>query len=217
MKVVLVDYKKIYKKECCNMIENTWAFHKLLSGVKEKRLVYEGFFDMYLIESTYKKVAIDKDGNVLGYLLGQNKQKKNSISLTNKLFVKLIYLFYVLVGKFGNRNVLSEILKLQNKAYNEVIPPNESFDSEIVLFFVSEKARGLGVGRLLINDYLDNYCQANNLKTTILFTDESSTYSFYEKFGFKRYKTTEYSEKLKKVEGDRAFSYIYNSDGSQIV
>ncbi len=208
MEITLKEFKRKHKKECCHMIEQTWSFQELLCGVKDKKIIFKGFFETYLAQSHYRKVALNEKGEVLGYLLGKNRREKTFKIFIEQFLIKAIYLYYILIGKLGKRKQIFKLLKLQEKAYKEVIPPKEKFDSEIELFFVNEKARGLGVGRLLIKDYLKNYCEAKGLKNIVLFTDESSTYEFYEKYGFKRYKTTKYSKELRAVQGKRAFSYI---------
>lgn len=208
MKISLKDYKRKYQKECCKMAEQTWAFPHLLYGRCNKKILFKGFFESYLTQSHYRKVAINEDGEILGYLLGKNRQKKSFTLWLQNIFMKIKYLFHILIGNFGERKRIFQLLKLQDKAYEAVIPLGEEFDAEIELFFVHKEARGLGIGRDLLEDFLNNYCKNNQLKNVVLFTDESSTYEFYDKYGFKRYKTTEYSKTLREVQGKRAFSYI---------
>ncbi len=192
------------------MAKQTWAFPQLLYGRCHTKILFKGFFESYLTQSHYRKVAIDKEGKILGYLLGKNRKKKSLSLWLQNILMKSKYLFHIFIGNLGQRKRIFQLLKLQNQAYETVIPQGEEFDAEIELFFVDKQARGLGVGRLLLEDFLNNYCKNNMLKNVILFTDESSTYEFYDKYGFKRYKTTEYSKTLREVQGKRAFSYILN-------
>ncbi len=208
MNISLKNYHKKYQKACSQLAEQNWAFQDLLYGPKDKNILFEGFFKSYLVQSHYRKVAINEKGEVLGYLLGKNRRKKSLKLWLEKMGVNSLYLYYILRGKLGEKKRIFKLLKLQNATYNKVIPPSCDFDSEIELLFVHKKARGLGIARLLLEDFFDNYCKTNGLNNVILFTDESSTYKFYDRYGFKKYKTTPYPQTLREVQGNRAFTYI---------
>lgn len=172
-----VNYKKSYLKDASKMMGKTWTMDKHLKKLKDRNIIYSIFFKLSYIDSDYCDMVVDENDKLLGFLLAGKTKKSKRIGVGIELIFNLI------IGKFGKRiNAVKVMLKM-SKDFNEIMSDSINYDNEIKLFFVSEDARGLGLGKKLMNRYI-SYCKKENIKSIILMTDEGCNYGFYDYYGF---------------------------------
>lgn len=95
------------------------------------------------------------------------------------------------------------------KAYNNVLQDKSSYGCEISLFFVSDLARGKGIGKGLMGRFIE-YCRENDIQNIILMTDASCNFGFYDHCGFTRVNEV-YSEFFGESKDEyNGFAYAYS-------
>jgi hypothetical protein len=184
----IVDFKFKYYKQCIDIIFDTW---KLIGNCVGKRLnknkiFHHRYFLMSLLLCDYKKIVIDSNGNVFGYLLGRTKpiNKVNKQIMVPKFLIDVVVFINGLIGFLGNsiRVGLKEIYD-EYVDYEKHLYKNCVYDSTIELFIIKKELKNKGIGRLLYYDY-ENFLKSNNKKKCLLWTTPSCDYQAYEKFGF---------------------------------
>ena len=137
-----------------------------------------------IISSSYCKIA-EINNEVVGIILGKAKEDKNKLwSIKNlisilKSFIKLISI------NSKNKKIIKELSNITS-IYKDLIRNKENqFQGCIQLFIVSEKYRGLKIGKTLLS-YLFSYMKSYKVNSIYLFTDTRCNYGFYDSQGFER-------------------------------
>ncbi len=137
-----------------------------------------------IISSSYCKIA-EINNEVVGIILGKAKEDKNKLwSIKNlisilKSFIKLISI------NSKNKKIIKELSNITS-IYKDLIRNKENqFQGCIQLFIVSEKYRGLKIGKTLLS-YLFSYMKSYKVNSLYLFTDTRCNYGFYDSQGFER-------------------------------
>ena len=177
--LVTSDYETI--KE---LIGEAFGFSDFIKDKELLDIMLSGYLQECILDSSFSKVA-QKDGKVIGFILGNAKNDKNRIiNSNNPLDIDMNSIESIISNK-ENRTLLEEFLKIQT-TYKEIIKGKEDqFQGCIQLFVVSKESRGLGVGKALVK-YLSDYMKSMNVKSLYLFTDSRCNYGFYDSQNFNK-------------------------------
>ncbi|WP_297134986.1 GNAT family N-acetyltransferase [Terrisporobacter sp.] len=177
--LVTSDYKII--KE---LIGEAFGFSDFIKDKELLDIVLSGYLQECILNSSFSKVA-QKNGKVIGFILGNAKNDKNRIiSSSNPLDIDMNSIESIISNK-ENHTLLEEFLKIQT-TYKEIIKGKEDqFQGCIQLFVVSKESRGLGVGKTLVK-YLSDYMKSMNVNSLYLFTDSRCNYGFYDSQNFNK-------------------------------
>ena len=85
-------------------------------------------------------------------------------------------------------------------------------DFELVLFAVSDNARGLGIGSTLM-DHAQRYLAAQGASKAFLFTDTDCTWEYYEHRGMRRAAEQSFANDETQILPERMFVYEMNLEG----
>lgn len=171
------------------IIGDAFGFNNLINDTKFLDIMLNSYLQSCILESSYCKVA-EKNNKVIGIILGHaDKDNKKIGSLHNKLGF-LSSMMKIFVSKKENKTLLRDLSKIQD-TYNEFIEDKKGdFQGCIHLFIVAKEARGLGVGKSLLNQ-LFNYMNSMEVTSLYLYTDTRCNYGFYDSQNFQRIKEKE--------------------------
>lgn len=192
MEIQFRVYKKKDREACWNMMVTTWQYEHYFPSIKNIDHLYRLVFDMYRVHSDYLEIAIGvsddatKVSEPVGFLFGETKPPSAIKKLQYRLFLLKITLFW-LVGCYGNKKVARDVFQNYAHDISFLLGDCNSSDAHMHSFFISDKARGAGVGKLLLNRFTE-YCQNNQNHCIILVTDTDCNYGFYDHCGFERIK-----------------------------
>ena len=182
------EYRPAFYQDAACLMASTWKLNEYLKRPKDPELIFQFYFESSLIGSNYTDFVVDYDGRVLGYLMASIPEKASVGSvIREKLRLLKMYgrfCFHFLAGNLGQRKQVLESLALGKSLDDIVYEHEDDYDSEITLFFVSDELRGQGVGRQLMERYLQ-CCQAQGVKEIFLTTDLACNVGFYDHYGFK--------------------------------
>lgn len=178
----------ITKKDYANIkkiIDEAWNFSHYIKKKDNKDIWLSIFMHTVVIQKNYIQVAI-LDGEVIGLLCGDVKRRygysKNLKHIFNTAFIAIRLLLF---SPKEDRKCLRSFLRLQDVQNNLIKDTEIVFDAEIEFFVVGSASQGKGVGKKLLNNYLD-YCKSINVINIFVLTDNKCNYGFYEHNGFMR-------------------------------
>ena len=180
-----IVYREVDKRDYGDLkklINDAWHFEKYINKPKSVQHMLNANMRLALLSQNYTQVA-ELNGEVVGYLYGRVDGK--SIPLKN--LVHIPHILYHGASLFfksrHERNLIRGFLNMI-KVYMKLLKNTKSnYDGELVFFVVSSKCRGKGIGKKLLNNYLD-YCRRHSVKNIYVYTDVNCNYGFYDFNGF---------------------------------
>jgi ribosomal protein S18 acetylase RimI-like enzyme len=137
-----------------------------------------------LAEKTFSCIA-EKDGRVVGVILGQAKSDYKYLAHLNHIFAIAFHSAAMTLKSTLYQCSTSDYKKV-HEIYHKLISGKEKeFDGVLTLFAVTQDCRGLGVGKKLLFHFFE-YLKKNNSTHIYLYTDSSCNYGFYDSQGFVR-------------------------------
>lgn len=181
MKLQNIEYNSNYFTQIMELLKKTWDFSLHFKNLKDENYLYGIYLKKVLINCSYKKVIVDESGKVQGSIFAQINNYSNRLKMFR---LNTSIFFHVLKGSFGKRAVafkfFHQYIRECNKLYEK-----PKFDREVYLLMVSSNTKGKGIGKLLIDDYV-NECKKNSIKKIGLQTGADCDYRFYDHLGFTR-------------------------------
>ena len=191
---------------CERLVAKTWSKNLLLKNSGDADGLAGMMLHNMMQNADYMEIA-DKEGEVAGFLLGNTAlRQKTSILQTASLYFNSTQQLM-----FNSNICFCKKTKLINtfiESENNMKKATEKMkaDGEVCLFVVDSVYRGFGIGRRLMDRFLE-HCKNQDVRFIILKTDESCNYAFYDNYGFNRVKT--YYDPLVAYEGIAPESYLY--------
>jgi len=177
------QYRSEDRSRCVELAIEAWP--GLTSGLPPE--IREDFWGM-LIDfadgySDWKEVSC-VDGEVVGFLFGRTRPPPSFREAIGLLRI-LIEPFRSMRKKAGtaatialfSRNILEEL--------NIILKTPES-DGEVVFIVVGSGHRGRGIGRMLVDRFIEEAVRRNSKAISVFTTDPGCDWRFYEARGFER-------------------------------
>ncbi len=173
------DYEPIKK-----LIGEAFGFNEFIKDKKCLDMLLSDYLKKCITASSFSKVA-QKDGKVIGIILGNAKKDENRVPYSNGTLDFSSNDFDSVMSNEENVKFLKEFTKVID-IYDEFISGKEdNFQGCIQLFIISKESRGLGVGKTLVN-YVFDYMKTMDVKSLYLYTDNRCNYGFYDYQNFNR-------------------------------
>ena len=147
--------------------------------------IYEAMVEVCDRLSTYSELAII-EGEVAGFIFGRIERHFTLIDKCCLVKKYLTLLGRFLLGRYGSRQKLVRLvgpLLREGQELRRNIPPSEGW---IEYFAVSPKYQGQGVGRKLMDRFVQHAARWG-VQALSVFTDETASFWFYERYGFQRW------------------------------
>jgi GNAT superfamily N-acetyltransferase len=187
---------------CAQLSVDAWPISQVIAPQDTDSLM-KAYVRISLILSDYSEICY-YNNEVLGFLFGMTSMRYPDFNKRLDLW-KLLWGF--ITGKYGRIKRRFRFLLAFLTTMIKVEFLCSKFDSEIVLFVVDGQYRGKGIGKALVNHFID-YAKQNKKETIYLYTDIESNWPFYEKTGFTKYKDF-YDPEVSFLRGERTMSFIY--------
>lgn len=141
------------------------------------------FISPVLNKSTFGRVAI-LDGEVIGVIFGSRDGETASCRLLQEDYTSELLKLLNLNNE--ESKLFIELTSMTNEAYSKLIRGKENdFQGCLEFFAVSEAARGKGIGKKILSEFI-SYLRDTKATKIYVYTDTMSNYGFYEHYGFIR-------------------------------
>ncbi len=208
MELRTTPYRDEYRRQCIDLMSDTWNHNALFPGLTRENLVNELFFHEATVGANYSRIVLDENDRVAGYLFGILKRDSRGrlIRGLRTLGVIVRMLFHFLAGHLGPRRrgwkTAAGLLAMMSALESH----RRDSDAFVSLFFVASSLRGRGWGKRLMEDF-QRHCEAQGYQRIYLWTDKGCNYLFYDRQGFRR--TIEVSSPLLAGYGDEPNGFAY--------
>ncbi|MCL0065484.1 GNAT family N-acetyltransferase [Dehalococcoidia bacterium] len=187
-----IDFRRCERADfpaCASIGEAAFASdaHAFARKIKGLRLpcIYAAAAEVSDAGSTYSELAII-DGEVAGFLFGRIERHFTLIDKCRLVKRYLPLLWRFLLGQFGPRQKLLQLLgplASEEQELRRNVPPSEG---RIEYFAVSPEYQGRGVGRSIMDRFVQ-YAERYGVRAVSVFTGETVSFWFYERYGFQRW------------------------------
>ena len=181
-----ITYRQLRKcdyNDIMGLIDDAWNIDRYINKPKSKKHLLNAFMRATMLAQNYTEVAV-LDGEVVGLLFGKIPKLKGFWKNIRHI-VPAVYHSLCLNFRKYDRNVLKGFVDMQNVYAKLLENIGEVYESELEFFIVNSKCQGLGVGKTLLNNYLD-YCRDKGIKNQYVYTDVNCNYGFYDHNGYTR-------------------------------
>lgn len=173
------DYPRV--KE---LINDAFGFEEFIKDRHFLEEVLNIYLHQCIIASHYSQVAVCNE-QIIGIILGSSTSDSRQLKKMHNYFSYARAILKLFVAKGEHKQALKEFSRIST-TYKELIDGKEDqFDGCLQLFIVAKEARGLGVGKALLQRLL-TYMSQMNVKSFYLYTDTRCNYGFYDHQQFKR-------------------------------
>lgn len=176
--------KKTDIKRCAELAADAWPIVSSLVSKEDIPKLTKAYVEMSKIGSTWLQVALIND-QVVGLLFGFLRDDLRLGQRLKESFQAINMLLKVLTGKYGKIRKKIKFLKCLIATERKVRKIAPKAGNEITLFIVDSKQQGKGIGRKLLQNFLDR-AQILDIEQIYVYTDPLSNWRFYEKYGFSR-------------------------------
>lgn len=183
--VILRDVKPQDIKELKEIVKDTWQYEKKVKDTNTLDAMLNILLNKFFEGCSFGKVAV-LNNEVVGLILGKVKGEPFIFKdfIIDETQSKII-IDNASEHDKTNIDVFSNIFE---DTYKYLISGKEHiYEGCLNLFVVSEKARGMKVGKKLLAELL-SYFKEKEVNKFYLFTDTNCNYAFYDHNGFERQK-----------------------------
>lgn len=195
---------------CVSLAREAWPLPPgIATGVRTGEMI--GVWIGSTVESsTWAEVAEDEHG-IVGLLFGEIKGQRPLKEERGGLGIEMGITLRGLMGRYGN--VLRALRFMASFMMTELkLRLNDPHtDAEISMLIVGEAHRGRGVGKQLVDRFIDGAKKLGAKSVSLYTDDQTSNWKFYEIYGFKRVAKF-YDNGSSRYAGRHANALIYRLD-----
>lgn len=178
--IILREYQKADHKALENVVREAWKYDRFCSPETAAKMA-KVYLNSCLTNQTFIRVA-EINGEPVGVIMGKDiEHHKCPFCLRVKWLKSVISLY---ISKEG-REILKIFANVKGIDKELLSTCNKNYKGELAFFAISEKCRGIGLGKKLFQTVAD-YMRLQNISHFYLFTDTSCNYPFYEHMGLIR-------------------------------
>jgi len=185
--MILMD--KIIFRDLCSadlpkireIVNDSWDWASLFEKQEALEATLGLYVNMALHKSSFTKVAVldsQPVGVIMGYVDGD--EPVGRLLMDDSAIYTLALLNTVEHDQKAIYEYLSKTQEVYDKLYETV---GIDYDANLVFIAVTEKARGLNVGKQLWFKLLD-YLKQKDVQSVYLFSDTECNFGFYDHMGF---------------------------------
>lgn len=210
--VVFRDYSSKDLAPCVGLALEAWPFPPGMGvGAKTEDMI-SNWIGSTVSSSTYAEVAEDEHG-IVGMLFGeirggtrlgkQREQGAYGIGLSTML--------RGLLGEYGNIRLAFGIIMSFFITELKLMVNRTRSDAEITMLIVGESHRGKGLGKELVDRFIEAAKKQGARSVSLYTDDQTSNWRFYEAYGFKQVAKF-YDNGSSRYSGKHANALIYRLD-----
>lgn len=196
--------------ECAQFAADAWPVASAMVPEQDVVKLMHAYVELCRLPSNRLEAACIS-GQIAGILFGRFNAEYTMAHELRALFSYLSLGMRAIAGKYGKLSKPLIVLRKSIATSAQVRKHMPKSDAVVEWFVVDAKHRGKGIGRALMDRFV-NAAQGKGAQTIALHTDQLSTWQFYERYGFTRLSTfTEIFSSYLKSKDVKGFVYTLNT------
>lgn len=178
-------------ESCARLAAQAWPVHAHLTSERDPWRFMAPYIDIAIGWSNWTEVICDPSGRVTGLMFGEIRgrdsvgRKKMGVGMKILTSEMKVHAKFVL-GRYGRVERLPAVLRTFGTTELKLIINRPEADAEVNLFLVDAELRGMGLGRKLMDRFVDAARSRGAKRISVYADDHASNWEFYERYGFKR-------------------------------
>ena len=178
------DFKLLDLKTCARISADAWPETANVAGSGDTVRTMTLYVEFYYYSATWLDVAC-VNGQVVGLLFGRiDRESGMSGKIRSRLGHAKVYL-KLLTGRYWKSADRFTLIRSAMSDDRNIVENSPDADGEVMLFVVDGKFQGRGIGRALMDRFLQRARKAESKRITVSTNDIGCNWGFYDKYGFK--------------------------------
>jgi len=173
-------------EQCSRVAAQAWPAQEHVTKDSEGWRLMEPYVTIGVEWSNWTCVAHDDSGAVIGLVFGDIRGLPGSRSIRRVFVAEAKAFTDFTLGKYGKAETLVPFLWNFIMTELKLLIGRPEADAEIMLLVLDEKHRGKGIGREMVDRFVNAARKAGAKKVSVYTDDQASNWRFYERYGFRK-------------------------------
>ena len=152
----------------------------------DKTRIMEPYVEIAVAWSNWTDIACLDSGEMIGVIFGDTRAKDSRGAGRRLMASEIRACTKIVLGRYGKVKRLPTLLWNFMMTEMKLLINRPETDAEIMLLLVDSRQRGKGIGRTLVDRFVNNALEAGSKRMSVYADDLASNWHFYESYGFKR-------------------------------
>jgi ribosomal protein S18 acetylase RimI-like enzyme len=178
------DFRRGDIETCARISADAWPETANVTGSGDTVRTMKLYVEFYYYSATWLDVAC-VDGQVVGLLFGRiDRESGISGRIRSRLGHVRVYL-KLLTGRYWKGADRFKLVRSAMSDDRSIVENSPDADGEVMLFVVDGRFQGKGIGKALMDRFLQQARKADSKRITVSTNDIGCNWGFYDKYGFK--------------------------------
>lgn len=178
------DFRRSDIKTCARISADAWPETANVTGSGDTVRTMTLYVEFYYYSATWLDVAC-VDGQVVGLLFGRiDREQGMRGKVRSRLGHVRVYL-KLLTGRYWKGADRFKLMRSAMSDDKNIVENSPDADGEVMLFVVDGRFQGRGIGKALMDRFLQQARKTDSKRITVSTNDIGCNWGFYDKYGFK--------------------------------
>ena len=169
---------------CSEISIGAWPEIATFAKKEEMSRTMRSYIDFCQVSATWKETACVSD-QIVGFLFGRIDCELGMIGRLRTSFGHGAVYLKLLLGLYGHVSHRLTIIRSALADDKNIAANSPDADGEVTFFVVDSAFRGRGIGKALMDRFLQHAKIEGARRMTVYTTDPGCNWGFYERYGFK--------------------------------
>jgi len=195
---------------CGNLAREAWPMPPGIAIGLRTDMMIGNWIGSSVASSSWAEVAEDEHG-VVGMLFGKVKGQPTLGTHHTPIGMEMRVILRGVFGSYGSFARMFRLMASFMMTELKLLLYNPRTDAEITMLIVGEAHRGKGIGKELVQRFIEGAKRQGTRSLSLYTDDQTSNWGFYEAMGFKQVKKF-YDNGSSRYSGKHAIGMIYRID-----
>jgi len=173
-------------QRCAHIAADAWPAKEHITQDPDKTRILQPYVEIAAAWSNWTDIACLDTGEMIGVLFGDTRAKDSRGAGRRLVASEIRACGKLVLGRYGRVRRLPTLLWNFMMTEMKLLVNRPDTGAEIMLLLVDSKQRGKGIGRTLVDRFVDRASKAGSKRVSVYADDLASNWRFYENYGFRR-------------------------------
>lgn len=179
-------YRSMDLVSCAHLAAEAWPAKQHITQDIDKTRVMEPYIEIAAAWSNWTEIACLDSGEVIGVIFGETRAKHSKGASRRLIASEIRACAKIVLGQYGKLKRLPPLVWNFMMTEMKLLVNRPESDAEIMLLLLDSRYRGKGIGRSMVDRFVNEAIEAGCKRVSVYADDLASNWHFYESYGFKR-------------------------------